>query len=837
MNEATARLKINKLLESAGWRFFDEVDKPANIRLEAGVKINTLGDNFEKTRKGYIDFLLLDDRGFPLIVLEAKAEEKQPLSGKEQARKYARSQNCRFVILSNGNLHYFWDLDRGNPYIITAFPTPDSVTGYQKTAPNPQRLVDERVSDGYIVLTQRPNYASEAAWKNEAERPSFIHANKLRFLRPYQLQAVHALQRAVKDGKDRFLFEMATGTGKTLTAAAIIKLFLRSGNASRVLFLVDRLELEDQAKKVFTELLSADFETVIYKENRDDWRRAEIVVSTVQSFQFDNKYQKIFSPTDFDFVISDEAHRSISGNARAVFDYFVGYKLGLTATPRDYLRGVKTSDPAIRDPREVERRLLLDTYRTFGCESGQPTFRYSLLDGIKDNVLINPTVVDARTDVTTQLLSEQGFVVSFTDTEGEDREETYKQREFEKRFFSDATNVLFCKTFLENALRDPVSGEIGKSIIFAVSQNHAAHLTNILNEMAHRMFPGKYQSDFAVQVTSMIPDAQQFTINFANNNLLGTANFLPQYRTSKARVCVTVGMMTTGYDCPDILNLGLFRPIFSPTDFIQIKGRGTRKHDFRDLLLDDSLKDRIAHPEKTAFKLFDFFGNCEYFETEFNYDEILELPAYRQRNERESDPGPTTRYGYEHLGRDILSTITEEHIGYDGMKIDRMFFDKFADTVREDQTIVKAVEAGQWDRVIDYVNREVFDKPEEYYTLNKLRQAAAVDRRLTLREILEKVFDLIPHFKSKDELLEEEFNKFVADNKPEDAHAIPALKTYFKAYLTSDQIRHIIENRAYTELATNPVFSIRDFRAVPERYRTLIPEYVKDYVSLNQFVV
>ena len=97
-------------------------------------------------------------------------------------------------------------------------------------------------------------------------------------------RAVHALQRAVKDGKDRFLFEMATGTGKTLTAAALIKLFLRTGNASRVLFLVDRLELEDQAKKVFTELLSADFETVIYKENRDDWRRAEIVVSTVQSF-------------------------------------------------------------------------------------------------------------------------------------------------------------------------------------------------------------------------------------------------------------------------------------------------------------------------------------------------------------------------------------------------------------------------------------------------------------------------------------------------------------------------------------------------------------------------
>ena len=94
------------------------------------------------------------------------------------------------------------------------------------------------------------------------------------------------------------------------------------------------------------------------------------------------------------------------------------------------------------------------------------------------------------------------------------------------------------------------------------------------------------------------------------------------------------------------------------------------------------------------------------------------------------------------------------------------------------------------------MNREVFDKPEEYYTLDKLRKAAAVDRRLTLREILEKIFGLIPRFKSKDELLEEEFAKFVADTKPEEAEAIPAIKTYFKAYVTSDQVRHIIESRA-----------------------------------------
>ncbi len=839
--EATARIKINKLLETAGWRFFPENGLQANIRLESSTSIKSseldaLGENFEKVSKGFIDFLLLDSKGFPLIVLEAKSEDKNPLTGKEQARKYAKGQNCRFMILSNGNLHYFWDLERGNPYIITSFPTPDSVIGYQQVKPDPQRLITEQVNDDYIVLTQNPNYQNAAAWRNEAERSGYIRANKLRFLRPYQLKAIHALQEAVKNGKDRFLFEMATGTGKTLVAAAVIKLFLRSGNAKRVLFLVDRLELEDQAGKKADsplKLMSADFQTVIYKETRDDWRRAEIVVTTVQSLLFNNKYQRLFSPTDFDLVISDEAHRSIGGNARAVFDYFIGYKLGLTATPRDYLKRFDKASPHSRDPREAERRLLLDTYRTFGCENSEPTFRYSLLDGVKDGYLINPTVVDARTEITTDLLSKEGFVVAFTDDAGEDQEEAYKQREFEKRFFAEATNQLLCKTFLEKAMRDPISGEIGKSIIFAVSQNHAAKLTQILNQMAEIMFPGKYQSDFAVQVTSQIPDAQLFTINFSNNNLLGSANFLSTYKTSKARVCVTVGMMTTGYDCTDILNLGLFRPIFSPTDFIQIKGRGTRKHNFLEQLFDDSLKAGVLKPNKTAYKLFDFFANCEYFDLEFKYDEVLKLP--RRPGKSGGGEGPGVGRTFEHKGEDIIKSVKEEIIGLSGMKIDRMFFEKFEDVVRDDKTIAAAIEAGQWDRIIDYVNREVFDKPKEYYNLDKLRQAAAVDRRLTLREILEKIFGLIPRFKSKDELLEEEFAKFISDTKPETAAAIPAIKTFFKAYVTSNEVRHVVETRNFTRLATNPTFSSSDYRAVPEKYRQMIPEYVKDYVSLNQF--
>jgi len=219
MKEASARIKINKLLEVAGWRFFSDERGSANIQLESNVTIKSqdldaLGNDSKKHRRAFIDFLLLNEKGFPLIVLEAKAEDKNPLVGKEQARKYARSQNCRFVILSNGNLHYFWDLERGNPHIITAFPKPDSVQGCQKITPNPKRLVEETVGDDYIVLTQRPTYASEAAWRNEAERPDFIAVNGLRFLRPYQKKAIAAIQAAVSKGQDRFLFEMATGTGR-----------------------------------------------------------------------------------------------------------------------------------------------------------------------------------------------------------------------------------------------------------------------------------------------------------------------------------------------------------------------------------------------------------------------------------------------------------------------------------------------------------------------------------------------------------------------------------------------------------------------------------------------
>ncbi len=734
-------------------------------------------------------------------------------------------------------MHYFWDLQRGNPNIIATFPKPETVIGYTEFKPNAEALINETVKEDYIVKTQKPDYASDPRYIDESQRSAFIEENKLRFLRKYQVRAIKRIQEEVKAGKDRFLFEMATGTGKTLTSAAVIKLFLRTGNARRVLFLVDRLELEDQADKAFKEYLRTDYKCSIYKENRDDWRQAEIVVSTVQSFLFKNKYKRIFSPTDFDLVISDEAHRSIGGNSRAVFEYFIGYKLGLTATPKDYLKKIDAGELSEKDPRELERRMLLDTYTTFGCEDGKPTFQYSLLHGVKDGYLVNPCVVDARTEITTQLLRDEGYTVEITDDEGEETSTTFSQRDFEKKLFSENTNRIFCKTFLENAYRDPISGEIGKSIVFCVSQNHAAKITQILNEFADKMFPGKYQSDFAMQVTSWIPDAQQLTINFTNNRLGGKGNFHDLYQTSKTRVCVTVGMMTTGYDCPDILNVCLMRPIFSPTDFIQIKGRGTRKYNFanKEVLKDKSLIDNIPKEnlQKSRFKLFDFFANCEFFEEKFNYDEVLKLPPKGTSTEGGGGGGYVVDE-YDSTKHDPLKTFTVNEIGVEGMKIDRMYFEKFEDKVKEDDKIKELVQQKDFDAIEQYIISQIFDKPEEYYNINKLRNAIKIDRRLSLREIIEKIFGFIPYFKSKDELLDDEFEKFDSRYLPPEEYFTFA-KDYFKSYITDSEFRDIIENKKYALLNTNPNGDV--FRKLPPELRFAIPEYIKDNVSLNKFVL
>lgn len=630
---------------------------------------------------------------------------------------------------------------------------------------------------------------------------------------------------------------MATGTGKTLTSAAVIRLFLRSGNANRVLFLVDRIELENQAKKNFINYLKPDYDTVIFKEHTEDWRRADIVVSTVQTLAYNNKYKTVFKPTDFSLIIADESHRSISGNSRAVFEYFIGYKLGLTATPKDYLKNVDADDLAANDPRAWERRQLLDTYRTFGCESGEPTFRYSLIDGVNDPdgpFLVNPTVVDARTEITTQLLADEGYaVVNHSDEEDEDEEETFFARDFEKKFFSDETNMIFVKTFMDNALRDPITNEIGKGIVFCVSRKHATKITQLLNVYADKMFPDKYYSDFAMQITSDVQSAQDYTVNFQNNNLNGNSKFLEQYKTSKTRICVTVGMMTTGYDCEDLLNIGLFRPIFSPTDFIQIKGRGTRTFTFSYKTRVNG-EDEVHEAKKDTFKLFDFFGNCEYFEEKYDYDEVIKLPVISAKGSGQG--GGVTITTFENFNPDPLKTMTETKIGLQGMKIDRMFFQKFEDEVKQDATAREQYEQGNYAAAQRYIEEKYLDKPAEHYTWDKLRRATGVDRRVTVREMLDKIFGLIPGFKNKQELVNDEFDGFLL------TCGVPAgdyyeVRRFFETYLTDKEVRRAIEDHKFQRLGTDiPSYTFSELKRLGMQNMRRVVGYINDNVNLSRFM-
>ena len=839
--EAKARIKINKLLEEASWRFFDDKYGKATIKLESSIKLDDLGDDFENSKNGFIDFLLVDENQNPIIVLEAKKESLNPLVGKEQARAYAKSQKVKFVILSNGTLHYLWNVETGNPEQIQAFPSLESIRQYYQFNPEPKKLVIEEVKDDYVALTQLPNYKDIPEFKDEKKKKDLIANLKLRFLRYYQVEAIKAIQQAISAGKKRFLLEMATGTGKTLTAAAIIKLFYKTGNARRVLFLVDRLELEEQARKDFTNYLKNDLTTVVYKEKKNDWRKAEIVVTTIQSLMVNNKYKTLFSPTDFDLIISDESHRLLGGgNSRALFEYFLSYKLGLTATPKDYLKNVDTAD--IADPRELEKRMLLDTYTTFGCESGQPTYRYSLADGAKDGFLIQPTVVDARTDITTKLLSEEGYgiMVTVASTEKEDvlEEVSYKQQHFERKFFSEETNRVLCKTFIENGLKDPISGEFGKGLVFAVSQNHAARLAQLLNEYAHHYFPGKYASDFAIQVTSNVKDSQQMTVDFSNDKLNGFSNWLEGYKTSKARVCVTVGMMTTGWDCPNILNLGLMRPIFSPTEFIQIKGRGTRIHKFDHKFKNESGEQETVSVDKKTFKLFDFFATCEYFEEKYQYDQVLKLPTNPDTGEdipAFTDPFKPKRKGYEYSESDKIATLHEQQVDFKGMKVDRMFFQQFEEKVKTDDEIKQLMEAGDVEVATARAKEKYDNKPEEYFDLEKLRKSLNIDRKIGWRELLELIY-FGNQIKGKDDLLNDEFDKFLSTNSIEGIDDIQALRYFFHAYVTDPHMREIIDQQDFTELYHNPTFNVEDFNRVDDKMKSSLPLYIKTYVPLSKFI-
>lgn len=838
-SEAQARILINRLLEAAGWRLTAENGQRANVICEHRIGRKSLplgaelGDDFEHAPSGFVDYLLLNSDQRPVAVVEAKRESIDPLTAKEQAREYAQSLGVRHIYLSNGRVHYYWNLDEGNPVRVSRFMSLEELGKASEWCPDPQRLASIPVDENYIALSQDAGWLGYSA----TDRPLIQTNKKIRLLRDYQVAAVHALQKSASSTRNRFLFEMATGTGKTLLSAAIAKLYLRSENAHRILFLVDRLELENQAWKNFNAYLGPDgIQSVIYKQNKNDWTKAQVVITTIQSLATRDRYLTEFAPTDFQLIISDEAHRTISGSNRTIFEYFVGAKLGLTATPRDYLKGLEDEDKD--DPAAMEKRLLMDTYSTFGCGDGKATFRFSLLDAVQHDppYLCNPVALDARTEITTKLLAKAGYVVTKIGEDGQEQEITFKKRDFERRFTSRETNLSFIRCFLENAKRDPITGEIGKTIFFAVSRKHATKLVTLLNEEAARLWPDAYGagSAFAVQVTSDIKGAQQMTINFANNNLNGKSNWRSEefrdYDTSRTRVCVTMGMMTTGYDCEDILNIALARPIFSPTDFIQIKGRGTRLWTFTH----GEGPEKRSEP-KTGFGLFDFFANCEYFETEFDYDKKLKLPVVQEEGGGGGDP----KEDYSNTSADPIATVVREEIGKQGMKIDReMYRDRFAEQAQNvlasDTFLREAFEKRDWTGIEGHIRRLLFDQPDEFWDLAKLQEMYQTDRKPTLQEILAVVFGVAKSVPTRTQLAEQAFERFSATLETAAVHSVE-LRVVFEAFLLDAECRVLLEEGKFAELKARDANLYESIARLSPEERESVIRYLRANVSLGDF--
>ena len=473
---------------------------------------------------------------------------------------------------------------------------------------------------------------------------------------------------------------------------------------------------------------------------------------------------------------------------------------------------------------------MLDTYTIFGCKNSEPTYRYSLSDGVKDGYLINPKVIDARTEITTDLLSEKGYLFQTVDEDGNDVEEMFKQKDFEKKFFSEHTNQMFCETFLKNSKKDPYTNEIGKTLIFCVSQKHATRITQILNVLADKLYPNQYRSDFAVQVTSSIPNSQGMTTDFRNNKLNGHSPKNQNYRTSKTRVCVTLGMMTTGYDCTDILNICMMRPIFSPSEFIQMKGRGTRKNDFKYHWISKDKIPQFVDSEKGEFILFDFFGNYEYFEKDFDYDEKIKLPSKPSIPSDPPTPTPIDEAVYK--GIDPLKFIEEIKIPDEGMRIDRVLYNSFKEVVTSNKEILEFVKQMDFKGAGKYLVDNILDRPEEYFTLDKLRRSIDLDRKLTTEELLLYTFGHIESIKTKNECLKDEFDKFDDLHLP-DEDSFNDVKQFFESYVLDSELRDIIDSRRLAELNTHP--SGDSIMNLPDEYQKLIPEFIKQNVDLDRF--
>ncbi|MBP9782115.1 MAG: DEAD/DEAH box helicase family protein [Candidatus Pacebacteria bacterium] len=552
ISEAKTRQEIiDKRLLNAGW----DVKNPSLVTSEldiwVGLPEGVKEPEHEHQGFQYADYVLLGDDGYPLAVVEAKKTSKDARVGQEQARQYAENiqknsgKDMPFVFYTNGHDIYFWDTEKYPPRKVYGFPNKKDL----------ERML-------FLRKNEKP-LSQELINRDIAGRP-------------YQIEAIRSVFENLDKGKRKSLLVMATGTGKTRTCAAMIDSLMRANKVQRVLFLVDRIALRNQALDAFKEFLpNAPIwpkvgETEIEKDRRIYCATYPTMLNIIEDKDCP------LSPHFFDMIVADESHRSIYNVYKNIFDYFDTIQLGLTATPKDALEH--------------------NTFGLFECEDGLPTYAYSYEEAInnKPPYLSDYEVLKVRTKFQKEGIRKNNLTLAQQQkllADGKEPSEiNYEGSEIEKKVTNKGTNALIVQEFMESCIKDESGTLPGKTIFFAMTMKHARRLQEVFDDL----YP-EHKGNIAKVIVS------------DDSRVYGKGGLLDQFINKDfPRIAISVDMLDTGIDVRELVNLVFAKPVFSYTKFWQMIGRGTR-------LLEAS-KIKPWCKEKDKFLIIDCWENFEYFQ-------------------------------------------------------------------------------------------------------------------------------------------------------------------------------------------------------------------------------
>ncbi len=534
----TRKIYIDFMLEDAGW--IEGKDWLNEVELYGMPNLSEVG---------YADYVLFDDAHKPLAVLEAKRTCVDVAKGRQQAKLYADLLEKKYgrrpvIFLSNGFDTRIWD---------------DKYYPERKVASIYSKRDLEKLFNLHTMRTSLKN----------------VMVDKKIAGRYYQEGAIKSVCEAFdKKNRRKALLVMATGSGKTRTVIALCKVLLDHGWVKNILFLADRNSLVTQAKRSFVNLLP-DLSVTNLCEDKENFD-SRCVFSTYQTMMNcidtvkDENDKKLFTCGHFDLVIVDEAHRSIYNKYKDIFNYFDSPLVGLTATPKD----------------EIDK----NTYEIFELENGVPTYGYELSQAVTDGFLVDFISVESKLK-----FIEQGIV--YDDLTPEDKEvyentfenengelpESIASSALNEWVFNEDTIRQVLHILMQDGLRIDYGEKLGKTIIFAKNHEHA--------EKIHEIFGKEYPNlpGYTKVIDNYMTYAQSAIDEFSDPNKL------PQ-------IAISVDMLDTGIDVPEVLNLVFFKKVMSKAKFWQMIGRGTRRSDG---LMDGKDKDK--------FYIFDFCGNFEFF--------------------------------------------------------------------------------------------------------------------------------------------------------------------------------------------------------------------------------